>query len=1654
MNALVRSASHLARLKNRSPLLARACEIQKLEGRQLLAANPLLTEFMAKNGVTITDGFGDNSDWIEIANTGDQSIDLAGWHLSDSNNYAKWTFPSFVLEPGQIRLVFASSRNTTDPAGNVHTNFSLSQDGEKLTFSKPDQTVVSQYGAGTNFPAQLADVSYGPGTIYDRTTLVGVNASKRAFVATNGTLDAGQWTAIGFDDSGWVSGTKGVGYDTGAYEPNVLPPAIVGQWKASSFTGMPNNTSISAWTDLVGGATAYSTGSPRYIVNAMNGQPAIRFTPSDGDDRLRVAAASNPLAGEGDFTVVVVFNAVSGIGSSGQWYNNAGLVDAEVGGTTNDWGMSFSSSGRVGAGIGGPDTSVYSGTGFTGAPHVAVFTRSGGNFTLYVDGGNGVSATGSATSRGLTDVVFGAIQTNINHFNGDIAEIRMYDGPMNSTVAYTVTNALATTYGVANVTAPTNQLGATLTGNWTADSLNGLSNNAAVTNWSSTVGSRTATASGQPRLQKNIINGHSVVRFNPNDGTNDSFRLSAASNPLAGLTDFSVAVVFRTSAGGLGSSTQWYSNAGLVDAEIGGVANDWGLAFTGAGEVGVGMGNPDVSVYSNTGYNNGVAHVAILSRTGATFSLSIDGSEAYVGSGSDAARNVSALTFGCIQTDINYFTGDIAEIQLYAGGLDTDAAHALAGQLGDKYGVSIDADRYDPLLGVDLESTMAGLATTALVRVPFNVSNPSQYNKLFLETQYDDGFIAYLNGVEIARRNFVGTATYNSVASAQQLDSDAMNFESIDISQHLGLLSGSGQNVLSFRIFTTGVNDPDLLLVPQLVAAKTSFGSSYMKPATPGAANGEGFAGFVSDLSFTKTRGIYTAAFDVTVSTNVPGTTLVYTLDGSEPTLTNGILLTPASPSALNSFTLHVAGSTTLRAAGFKNTFLPSTIGTQTYIFPASVLNQGNTAPTGAYWDTEVDPQIVNANQTFTVSQALSALPSVSVVMNFEDMFGSTGIYRNPTQRGRQWERETSIEYFDPNGSTGNFQIDAGIRVQGGASRDPSKPKRSFRLYFRSEYGVGELEAPGLFGSGNQVTSWDHLVLRAGHNYTWANDGNGMADYLRDEFARGLQETINGYTLRGSFVHLYLNGQYWGVYNLVEDIDENWASQHFGGDEDTYDLLEPDNFGGMELKAGTVDAWNNLFSTVDAAYDSAGIDNTEYAAISNLVDMESLVGYIINAYWRGDRDAPSLIGNDFDPRNYYAFRRNDIAGKFMFQTWDGELAMDDVNFDRTELQGNQNPARLFYRLRTNSEFQQFVTDKIQKLFFNGGPLEVSATVNKPRDLYNSLVSEINVGIVGESARWGDAKRDVPFTRDIDWINSINWIRNTYLAQRSAVSLNQFKNDFPAANKRPPAIYINGSPSRGGAIGTNSTLTLLGTAPAAGDQLYYTLDGSDPRAVGGGLAPGAILYTGGVTLNVSATLTVRTLNGTTWSGKDSVAFVISGTAPTLSSSAFLLTGAAPQVSFTFNRSLVASGQTPVLNITKAGGGTVTSTGYTISGNSITFNLPTGLASGNYTATLVTSGVTDTTGNAPAVPLSLNFSFLMGDVNSDHVVDFSDLLILAQNYGQIGRSYAQGNLNFSGDGSVAFDDLLILAQNYGQSMVVQTKETAAVKKTRTVGASVLT
>ena len=106
-------------------------------------SGPLITEIMSSNASTVADADGDFSDWIELHNPTDQDIALGGYYLSDDDDRPdRWEFPDVTLEPGGYLVVFASGKDRTQPAGELHTSFRLAQEGEPTLLVAPDGVTI------------------------------------------------------------------------------------------------------------------------------------------------------------------------------------------------------------------------------------------------------------------------------------------------------------------------------------------------------------------------------------------------------------------------------------------------------------------------------------------------------------------------------------------------------------------------------------------------------------------------------------------------------------------------------------------------------------------------------------------------------------------------------------------------------------------------------------------------------------------------------------------------------------------------------------------------------------------------------------------------------------------------------------------------------------------------------------------------------------------------------------------------------------------------------------------------------------------------------------------------------------------------------------------------------------------------------------------------------------------------------------------------------------------------------------------------------------------------------------------------------------------------------------------------------------------------
>ncbi len=661
----------------------------------------------------------------------------------------------------------------------------------------------------------------------------------------------------------------------------------------------------------------------------------------------------------------------------------------------------------------------------------------------------------------------------------------------------------------------------------------------------------------------------------------------------------------------------------------------------------------------------------------------------------------------------------------------------------------------------------------------------------------------------------------------------------------------------------------------------------YFPEPSPGTQNSGAYIGQVADTTFDCDRGFYDEPFQVTIETETQGAVIHYTLNGSEPatTITGGTHYY-TGPIAINT-------TTCLRAKAFKPGWMPSNADTQTYIFLSDVINQ-SASPTmadgtafPASWkgnylmpgeeigpsgevpaDYEMDPDVVtDPAYSATIENDLKAIPTISLVTDMVGLFDPEyGIYANCRARGETWERACSMELINPDNSEG-FGINAGLRIYGGWGSVPKRsPKHSWRILFKSEYGSTKLKYP-LF-SDDATDEFDTLILRGAFNIAWNQyevDGEGTsepyrvtAQYTRDEFVRRTQLAVGRASAHGRYVHLYLNGLYWGLYNLAERPDMSFAATYFGGNKEEYDALNS----GEVVADSSKDSWNAAQAVAEAGV----ADRAGYEALAQRVDIENLIDYMLHNFYTGTFD--------WDNHNWYAACRRG-GGKYEFFDWDGECSLydpPDRNNWITMVNNPDKPSRFYAKLRENPEFRMQFADHVHRHFFNDGAL----TYQKSRDRYEELTDLIDRAIVGESARWADCGRpDQPYTRDVEWVAERDYLLNVYFPARTNIVLGWLQDADLYPDTAAPVFCVNGAYKHGGYILPSDVISIT----AAAGTIYYTLDGSDPRQAWTGNAVGSV-YSTPFTLVASTKVRARARSGGEWSALNEAVYAIGPLADSL------------------------------------------------------------------------------------------------------------------------------------------------------------------------------
>ncbi|HUN81053.1 MAG TPA: CotH kinase family protein, partial [Phycisphaerae bacterium] len=722
----------------------------------------------------------------------------------------------------------------------------------------------------------------------------------------------------------------------------------------------------------------------------------------------------------------------------------------------------------------------------------------------------------------------------------------------------------------------------------------------------------------------------------------------------------------------------------------------------------------------------------------------------------------------------------------------------------------------------DVQPSMQNVNASLWMRIPFTVTNPAAISSLLMGMRYEDGFVAYLNGQEVARRNAPASVQWNSAAASDRPLAQSYAYEMIDLSASASLLQ-SGTNVLAIQGLNDSAADGDFLIVPTLVSSEGVIDPStrrYFTTPTPGAYNNAGFPDFAGSVQCSRASGTFSTAFSVTLTTSSPTAAIRYTLDGTVPTETGGTL-----------YTGPIAVSTTsqIRARAFDAGLAPGALLGRTYI--------------------KLDPAV----------QGFSSNLPIVIVDNFGLGAPNTDI-RQPaffalfdtTNNGR------SLLSVDP-----AITSRAGITDRG--SSTAGQPKRNLSVETRDEDDEDQDITPlGMPAESDWILYAPYYFDRA---------------LIRNAFVFELSNEMGRYAVRTRFVEVYANynggaltqSAYAGVYVFMEKIKRGPNRLDIEKLE-PYQQTEPEVTGGWALKIDRADPGDVGF--VGGNQTLRYVEPKEY----EVTDPQAV--WIKNYF---DTFANNLYGSNFtDPINGYAqyidpdawvdhhildvFSKN-VDGlrlsTYMFKhrggriemgpVWDYDRSMDsyDGRDDDANTWNGTGDATLFFnypwwdRLFQDPDFWQRWIDRWAQL------RTAQFSVSNMSSIIDGWASQLSEAAVRNAAAWPSVGPSggvyLNETNHLkQWVTDrVNWIDTQFTTA-------------PAFNHATGVIPY----------GFNLTLT----APAG--TIYYTLNNSDPRMPGGAVSSSAVAYTTPLVLTTATHVRARALSNGAWSAPLDGQFILS------------------------------------------------------------------------------------------------------------------------------------------------------------------------------------
>lgn len=751
---------------------------------------------------------------------------------------------------------------------------------------------------------------------------------------------------------------------------------------------------------------------------------------------------------------------------------------------------------------------------------------------------------------------------------------------------------------------------------------------------------------------------------------------------------------------------------------------------------------------------------------------------------------------------------------------------------------------YDPFFSTDIESVIYGISNSAYLRIPFNITDPTQVTAISFLAKFDDGFAAYLNGQFITSSNTPSTLAWNSKANSS-IEADLANYQTWDATSLIPHLV-MGTNTLAIQMLNQATNSSDFLMVPKLeIVSNVDISGGlydYFTQPTPGTINTTAVGEPSGNVTISEPSGVKTATINVTLTAAEPSAEIRYTLNGTEPSDTSTLYTTP----------LAIADPARLRARSFESGKIGGPVAVVDYSFlDSSMLGYLSDVPiivmdnfgAGSY------PNKGGSNDGHDVIQ----VPRQANVMSFFDT----------SLNGQPFTQQSSLE------------TRSGCRVRGSSSS--TFVRKSLSVEFWDE-GDADLDLSP-FG----IPAEADWVL-------YAPEDQFDKPLIHNPVSFGFAKMIGALAPESKVVVVFQNtdggkitsSDLAGVYVLMEKVERNRMDMDFKKMDDTgtsggwmvnIDRMPPIPVG---MPADTIQpnfhaaGPDGILSIPDDQQNSGGSQSVDDISefYHSYLSFGSPDAYDILALQRntvqGDvraMDAAVFSASYDDPMTGYAAHLD-------ADSWARAYAVQNFakNNDAIVL------STYIFRENQGSKIKMGSVWDFDRSYTANGSATSSPLIYSNRDWYGGLFQDINFTQLHQDI-WQEARlttaTDSALEALVDdavaglrsdqitasnlsyatWLSHVSNTR-TWVVDRANYLDSQYE-DLPTVT--PETELFSGS--------LQVTMT-----PTAGGTVYFTTDGSDPRAPGGGISPSAQAYSSAFTITARTRLIVRTMDGIRWSGK--------------------------------------------------------------------------------------------------------------------------------------------------------------------------------------------